>query len=327
MMPSVLRFSFFLCCLWIIPIYASVYEYAKTQNNDISPDIMCDGNNYEATCSVKNIEWIDGVMVQDFQYKALLQDDIFTQIKSYELKTNNLNFEGYNITALVPSLLMCKTTSQYKPFHNKNAITTTIVCQLQSNIYNIEVKAKFNTTHPMYQQSHDILTLLDAERQRLIKPIHTSQDDTWKKDYLIYLNSVNISIKSHSLNAVIFDLYKREQRIADNKDSENDKDYLTLNNTKAQDDYYRFLQNIYGIYNTLVTNYSLSKTNVQSLKHLFDTLISIATLPNKNLTVSLKGGKDSVISLLELENITDINESILKSIAKILQNTQLSIQE
>ena len=309
----------------IIYAKSNIHDYVKAQVDEIAPNAICEKLDNQISCNIKNVEWIEGVLVKDFTYNATLNNDIFTRTRNYILQTQNLNFEGYNLAPLMPDYILCKDISHLQKNKNThNTIEVKFECTLESPAYFVEFTTHFTTTHPMYKMSETTIDALNIEHNKFIQPIHTIQEQTWKNDYHIRLKSLTFSLKSHSLDAILFNLYKREQRIANNENSQNDKDYRMTQDSTLLEDYRNFLKNLHQITNNINLD-KVSEKNKIAITQLIHSFTEIATQPNHNLLLSLQGNVNFTLSLAELEYITDINDDLLYVITKILQNTEITV--
>ncbi len=308
-----------------------LYEYAISQTSEISPDMLCKEEEGQVTCDVENVEWIEGVMVKRFTYNLKIHNNQLVKTKYFELQTYNLNFEGYNLSKLMPSSILCTEKSMLikdEVKHgksNRNMVTENVDCNLKSNAYHIAFTANFKTYHRMYNNAKNILEALVMEHKRLIKPIDTMEDENWMQEYYIYPIYVTIWIKSYSLNKILFDLYRREKRIAINESPQNDKDYKTIQDSVLADDYNSFLNKSHEILQTLINQKDITNNTRLELSRFIDSFVLIGTKPNQNLSVTIRGNKGFVLSLDEIDNLVDINEAFYNVITKILRNTYIKV--
>ncbi|RDU65386.1 hypothetical protein CQA53_06325 [Helicobacter didelphidarum] len=304
----------------------SVYEYAITQTQEISPAIKCQGDNVKAMCNVQNVEWIEGVLVKNFEFNVLLNKNVLKKTRSYTLETKDLNFEGYNLSSLMPQSILCTDFSELKKSKDikQNVLLVNLSCNLHSNVYEIEIDADFKTFHTLYNQVNTTLEALNREHELFIQPLAEKQED-WKNKYFIQIKKATLRLKSYSLHTILFDLYKREQRIAQNENSQNDKNYRTIQDSALFEDYLSFLQNSYQISGNIKTDSKITKDNEQALSKLVSTFIDIATKPDQSLFLQIVGNNTFKLSLDEIEDIMDINELFVNVIIKILENTQMQV--
>lgn len=316
-----------LCCLCSICVNAATMltKYAKAQINDIDPDTTCLQEPHKTICNLENVEWIEGIVAKKIQYIIEIKDSVLLKHRYFELQPNNLNFEGYNLTALIPTSILCIEKSTLNTNKNQKNIPTHIECTLKSNLYHIVVHANFITTHPMYNEANTILEARIMEHEKLEQPLKQQDDETWQKDYKITIKQATIWIKSTSLNQVLFDLYKREQRIATDLKPQNDMDYLAKQDSIATKDYLDFLNK----YNNMLVNFNIqadiSQQNKQALAKALNKFISIATKPNQNLSLTIKGDDNLVLTLDELDGLLAIDTTFFDVIIKILKHAQMQI--
>ncbi len=303
-----------------------LYEYAIGQTSEISPDILCKEEENHVACEIRDIEWIEGIVVKKFQYNIIIKNEQLIKTRYFELKTNNLNFEGYNLSRLMPNSILCTEKSilakNNNMQNNKNIIKENIDCTLKSKAYHIVVTANFKTHHPMYNDANNILEARIIERERFIKPLDTTQDENWTKEYYIYPISATIWIKSYSLNQILFDLYRREQRIATNEAPQNDRDYKTIQDSALFKDYSILLHKSHDILKTLQQEH-IHKNTQLVLSKIINSFILVATKPNQNLSIAMNGNKGFVLSLDEIDNLVDIDDKFFSVIIKILKHTTI----
>lgn len=307
-------------------IYATTFtQYAQAQIYDINPDTICINEKHKTICNLENVEWIEGIIAKKIQYIIELKDSMLLKHRYFELEPYNLNFEGYNLTSLIPTSILCIEKSTLKDGKMQKSIPTHIECTLQSNIYHIVVHANFTTTHPMYNQANTILEALMLEHKKLEQPLKQQNDKTWQKDYKIAIKQATIWIKSTTLNQVLFDLYKREQRIATNPKPQNDKDYLAKQDSIATMDYLNFLNQYNGVLADFNTKIDISQQNKQALAKALDKFIVLATKPNENLSLTIKGNGSLVLSLDEIYRLANIDATFFDVIIKILKHSNIKI--
>lgn len=322
-----MRLYFILLCVLCFLCHArTLAEYAKSQISDIDPDVACLEEQHKVICNLENVEWIEGIVVKKIQYVTEIKDNLLLQYRYFELKPQNLNFEGYNLTTLVPTSILCIEKSMLKG-ETQKTMPTHVECTLKSNAYHIVVHANFTTTHPMYNSAKTILEASAMEQEWLEKPL--SQDDEnygeWQKNYKINIKSATIWIKSTTLNQILFDLYKREQRIATNPKPQNDVDYLAMQDSIATRDYLQFLNQSKSMLANFNTQTDISPQNKQTLVKALNKFITLAAKPNQNLSLTIKGNEDLVLSLDELDGLLDIDTAFFDVIIKILKHAQIQI--
>ena len=300
-------------------------QYAQAQTYEISPDIECKNEEYKVVCNVENVEWIDGVVAKKFQYILELQEDTLLKHRYFEFHTQNLNFEGYNLTALIPDSILCVEKSKFTQDKPDKSIQATTECTMQSSAYHIVAHANFITTHPMYNTANSLLEAHLLEHERFRQPLQHQDDETWQKDYKIAINNATIWIKSTNLNEILFDLYKREQHIATSTTSQDDRDYRIMQDSILTKDYLAFLQKSFEILNAINKQANLSKQEQQGLTKVLHKLIAIATTPNQSLSLRIKGGENLILSLYELESLTAIDNTFFDILAKILKYSHIKI--
>lgn len=314
-----------LCSLFIIFVHATTLaQYAQAQIHDIDPDVSCLEEQHKAICNLENVEWIEGIVAKKIQYVIEIKDSMLLKHRYFELQPNNLNFEGYNLTTLIPTSILCIEKSTLKENKSQKSIPTNIECTLKSNIYHIVLHANFITTYPIYNEANTILEELMMEREKLEQPLKQS-DGEWYKDYKITIKQATLWIKSTTLNQVLFDLYKREQRIATNPKPQNDMDYLATQDSVATRDYLNFLSNLHDTLTKFNTQADISQQNKQALSKALNKFIALATKPNQNLSLTIKSKGDLTLSLNELEGLLAIDADFFDVIIKILKHAQMQI--
>lgn len=324
-----------LCCALLLYLFSfnmcfatTLAHYIQAQTYEISPDMTCKNERHKAICSVENVEWIDGVVAKKFQYVLELQDNILTKHRYVELYTRNLNFEGYNLTALVPDSILCIEKSNLMQISKvSKGMYVQTECTLKSSAYHIVVHTNVTTTHPMYNATNDILEAHFLESEKFRQPLQHQDDEVWQKDYKIAIKNATIWIKSTNLNEILFDLYKREQHIATNIASQDDKDYRIMQDSVPTKDYLTFLQQLFGILDRVNEQANLSKKEQQNLSNVLHKLITIATTPNQSLSLSVKGSDKLVLSLYELEGFVAINHNFFDVLTKILKYSHITITQ
>lgn len=322
-----LRHVLLLCVFSVNACLAiTLTQYAQAQTYEISPDIECKNEEHKVVCNVENVEWIDGIVAKKFQYILELQEDTLLKHRYFEFHTQNLNFEGYNLTALIPDSMLCVEKSKLTQTNkaNKN-IQTTTECTMQSSTYHIVAHANFITAHPMYNTANSILEAHFLEHERFRQPLQHQDDETWQKDYKIVINNATIWIKSTNLNEILFDLYKREQHIATSTTSQDDRDYRIMQDSILTKDYLAFLQKSFEILNAINKQANLSKQEQQGLTKVLHKLIAIATTPNQSLSLHIKGSENLILSLYEIESLTAIDNTFFDILAKILKYSHIKI--
>lgn len=315
-------FSFNIC------LAITLAEYAKAQTYEISPNMECknEQHRHKVVCNVENVEWIDGLIAKKIQYTLELQNDILLKHRYFEFHTQNLNFEGYNITALIPDSIFCIEKSKLTKTNNNNkSMDITTECTMKSSVYHIVVHTNFITTHNMYNTTNNILETNIVENDKFRQPLQHQDDEAWKKDYKIAIKNATIWIKSTNLNEILFNLYKREQYIATSTTSQNDKDYRTIEDSVLTKDYLEFLQKSFEILNMINQKTKISKKKQEDLSNVLHKLITIATTPNQSISLSIEGDKNLILSLYELENLLAIDNTFFDILAKILKYSHIKI--
>ncbi len=319
----------FVFCNLHVYAESALAQYAQAQIYEISPDIACIHEKHKIICNIENVEWIEGIIVKKMQYVLEMKDTTLLEHRYFELYTQNLNFEGYNLTALMPTSILCTEQSNFLQGNAKanthNSIPTHIECTIQSNVYHIVIHANFTTSHPMYEYAKDILEARMAEYERFKQPIQNQNDEIWQKDYQIAIQNATIWVKSITLNQVLFDLYRREQRIAATETPQNDRDYRTIQDSTLTKDYMQFLQKSYNMLNTLNQQAHMPQRKQQILTKALHKFIAMATKPNQSFSLVIEGDKNLVLSLYELESLTAIDSTFFDVIIKILEHAHIKV--
>lgn len=275
------------------------YKALFVLTNALTDDFICKNKKNDYICSAENVEILNGVTITKSTYKLSQKRNVLTITKSHKLDSINFIFEGYNLSKLFPQNVEC--VQIVRLFGD--ALLGSEHCSLSSNIYSMNFRVEYKSFYPPFESVASTMDALNAVYSGLLN------DENFTSNYQYELQLASINLQSVSLNDVFFDLYKREQRIANGEDSQNDKDYLTKNDDVLFADYKAFLQGYHDIFRTLRTdstpsNDSVTQNNVESsldsnklqnldskkeknLDALLDALIQIATTKNTTLQVKI----------------------------------------
>lgn len=284
----------------------------------------------EIICHLKNMEISKDVISKDSTY-------IFRASKSksklnitHFIESNNFIYEGYNLSNLLPKNIQCLYDNELVKL--QNMILYNILCDLDSNIYKLNITLHFKVFHPDFSSLNDILDAMNIDSSEVYEATNP--------DFIFEIINITLRLKSNGINAALFDLYKREQRIANTENAQDDKDYLATDDVLFAD-YKAFLQGYYTLVDgdfgkdskdsnaelleskdNKITNLKAKKT----LNNIIGAFIELATKPNITLNIKITNPHKFQISLSELQAIADINELFLPTIAKILQDLNVEIK-
>lgn len=271
----------------------------------------------EFKCKWENYEYIERLRIKTFDYKIREEKNKLIQSAIISIDDSNVIYEGYNLYNIFPNLFDYIEVMTFDS--NKNALNTNVVYNLYSASYNLNIELNFSVKSSIFQNATNPLqaTLIDYEFKNNIN------DNAMINDYRIIINEINLNLNSISLNNVLFDLYKREQRIASDENSQNDKDYLARNDDILFDDYKNFIISIFESIN--VDNEKLSDIDSKKLQDIKNTFMQVATKSNINVKLKLLN-KDFSMSLQDLENLINIDSNFNQLIMQILKNSTLVIE-
>ncbi|MWV62638.1 hypothetical protein [Helicobacter saguini] len=290
-----------------------------TDRNYVEPNFTCKEKNNEITCKAGRNEIVNGIFASESTFNISSKNGDLDIIQNHKIDRSNFIFEGYNLSSLLPQNVSCedKTTLQKLDKKTKTFNESTF-CKLDSNIYKIDFKIIVKHFDPAL-----------AKAKNSIDAINKSYESSKNGDSMLFeIDSIEFNINSVSLNEVLFDLYKREQRIANDENSMNNKDYLTKNDDILFEDYKAFLQGYYGVLKDLNTksapnHKSRADTNY---RNLLSALIKIATTPNINVQIKITNINKTMIAKQDLQNISELSDNFLSIAYKILENMNIWIR-